>query len=165
MNKETLLLIALRDQAHTALEENVAPLEALPQDLLAILVDTQSQTEYKVLGFVIATEETRHYYRNGSEVQIDFVSTMAYPGQYYIKDEDYYTTFQGKPVPKEQIQIQTKTQNMWFAVVRGNPMELKDDLRQRGYTQAFSGSPAYCRVRPASEAETTVYTEMFARAL
>ena len=112
MTPEAILLMAQRDQRHTALEEAVAPLEILPQDLLAVLVDAKpeatprSATSFEVHGFVM----------RGSNESAN-----------------------------------------WYAVVSGNGVSLERWLQERGFENAFNGSPSHCKVRVATPAEISAF--------
>jgi hypothetical protein len=162
MNNETenLLLLAQREQAHTALEEVTAPISILPTDLAALLVERSD--EYQILGFVMQLTSEKFHTMGGKPVEIDWLSGPTPTldprrKEWCIKGPDYYRTFEPLKVPLNAVQVHVREYPAWFAVLRGNGITLAHVLMDKGYDRASSGSPAYCRVREATPEERETY--------
>jgi hypothetical protein len=170
MNREQLLEIAKREQRHMALESCIAPLDTLPTDLLTVIVDSKSESQFQLIGFFLneGNQKTR-YFRNGVEVWPAWMDTWAAFGcsgnyrEIFIYDRDpcaedsYPMAMAPYRVPMSEISREVKQTPTWCAVLTGNGVMLSYWLKNRGYKHAFNGAPAYCDVREASAEEITTY--------
>jgi hypothetical protein len=150
MTREELVMMARREQSHTALEEATAPLEILPNDLLTLLVDSQDNPNYRIEGFVMRLSNEYSYFLDGKEVEVDLFSSMCSGGRFWV-------LCNGQRVPAGKIEVRTREFPVWVAVIRGNGVILERELRERGFPNASNGHPAYCRVREATEEEKEAY--------
>jgi hypothetical protein len=96
MTRSELLLMARRDQRHTALEEAVAPLDVLPGDLLTVLVDAKpeatprSAASWELHGFVMrGTKDAASWYL--------VVSGNAVSCEYWLREHGFDRAFAGSP--------------------------------------------------------------------
>jgi hypothetical protein len=155
-NFENMLLIAQRDQAHTALEEATAPIEILPSDLAALLVERSD--EYQILGFVMRLASEKSHTMGGKPVEIAWSAMLCEGGRVWcIQTPDYQRNLKFQKVPLNAVRECIREYPAWFAIVRGNGIILERALMDKGYDRASSGSPAYCRVREATPEERENY--------
>ena len=91
MNREELLKMAQVDQRHTALEEAVAPLEIVPTDLLAALVDTRVEKHFRLHGYVMRRD------RDGSAWWFAVVEGNCVMVESLFRDSGNARAFAGAP--------------------------------------------------------------------
>jgi hypothetical protein len=114
------------------------------------LVDSQGNPHYRIEGFVMRLRSEESYFLNGKEVEVDLWGSMSTNGRFWV-------LCNGQRVPAGKIEVNTREFPVWVAVVRGNAIILERELREKGYSKASCGAPAYCRVREATEEEKEEY--------